>query len=548
VKEHNYGVADVEKIKRWSPVWIIPIVTALIGAWILFYHFSHQGPVVMLVTTTADGVEAGKTKIKSRSVDVGRVETVTLSDDLGQVRIRARLNDGMDKLLSQDSAFWVVKPQIDREGISGLGTMLSGAYIEVLPGSKGKGDKNSYQLHDTPPLTSPDTKGLRIVLTSEKSGQLNVGDPVLFRGYRVGTVETRDFTPAERLMRYQLFITAPYDQLITTNVRFWKNSGVAFDLSAQGIRMEMGSLSTLISGGVSFDVPEGWEHGELAIEKAEYQLFDNKRNIQESLYTAHKDYLLFFTDSVSGLQPGAPVEFRGIRLGTVAQVPFYKEGIPQRLDNRYRIPVLIRIEPERFQKTNVDNADFERRRLVAESRGMRASLKPASLLTGSLYVDLDFYPQAKPWKGPHAIFGYPVVPTISVGLAQIQQKLIQTLDKINTIPINPMINEATNTLVESQKTMKLTQQAMKSLSSIIASKEMKTLPQDMQKTLRELRLSLKGVQPGSPAYSKMVGNMQHLDHVLRELQPILHTLNEKSNALMFEASAGNDPQPKRVAK
>ncbi|HED3030605.1 TPA: intermembrane transport protein PqiB, partial [Serratia marcescens] len=330
--ENNHSVADVEKIKRWSPVWIIPIVTALIGAWILFYHFSHQGPVVTLVTTTAEGLEAGKTKIKSRSVDVGVVETVTLSDDLSKVMVQARLNAGMEKLLRQDSAFWVVKPQIGREGVSGLGTLLSGAYIELQPGSKGKDGKDNYQLLDAPPLASPDAKGLRIVLDSEKLGQLNAGDPVLFRGYRVGSVETSYFDPKERAMRYQLFITAPYDQLVTTNVRFWKDSGVAFDMSAQGMRVEMGSLTTLFSGGVSFDVPDGWDRGEQAKEKAEYRLFDNQRSTQDSLYTVHKDYLLFFSDSVRGLQPGAPVEFRGIRLGTVAQVPFYKDGMAQRLD------------------------------------------------------------------------------------------------------------------------------------------------------------------------------------------------------------------------
>ncbi|MGQ8705767.1 intermembrane transport protein PqiB [Serratia sp. TSA_198.1] len=546
--ENNHSVADVEKIKRWSPVWIVPIVTALIGAWILFYHFSHQGPVVTLVTTTAEGLEAGKTKIKSRSVDVGVVETVTLSDDLSKVMVQARLNAGMDKLLRQDSAFWVVKPQIGREGVSGLGTLLSGAYIELQPGNKGKDGKDNYQLLDAPPLASPDAKGLRIVLDSEKSGQLNAGDPVLFRGYRVGSVETSYFDPKERAMRYQLFISAPYDQLVTTNVRFWKDSGVAFDMSAQGMRVEMGSLATLFSGGVSFDVPEGWDRGEQVKEKAEYALFDNQRSIQDSLYTVHKDYLMFFSDSIRGLQPGAPVEFRGIRLGTVAQVPFYKEGMMQRLDNDYRIPVLIRIEPDRFQKQLGGNFDIEGHLKDAESRGMRASLKSANLLTGSLYIDLDFYPQEKAWKGPRELFGYPLMPTTSGGLAQIQQKLMQTLDKINSLPLNPMINEATKTLAESQKTMQSTQKTMQSLNDIIASKEMKALPQDMQKTLQELNRSVKGFQPGSPAYNKMVGDMQRLDQVLRELQPVLRTLNEKSNALVFEAAGSNDPQPKKANK
>jgi paraquat-inducible protein B len=453
----------------------------------------------------------------------------------------------MEKLLRQDTAFWVVKPQIGREGVSGLGTLLSGAYIELQPGTKGKDDKDDYKLLDAPPLASPDAKGLRIVLNSEKSGQLNAGDPVLFHNYRVGSVETSYFDPKQRTMRYQLFISAPYDQLVTSNVRFWKDSGVAFDMSAQGMRVEMGSLATLFSGGVSFDVPDGWDRGEKAKEKAEYRLFDNQRNIQDSLYTVHKDYLMFFSDSVRGLQPGAPVEFRGIRLGTVAQVPFFKEGIEHRLKNDYRIPVLIHIEPERLKKLGKD-FDFDSSLKDAESRGIRASLKSANLLTGSLYIDLDFNPRDKAWNGPHEWFGYPLIPTTSGGLAQIQQKLVQTLDKINAMPLTPMINEATKTLAESQRTMKSTQKTMKSLNDIISSKEVKALPQEMQKTLQQLNRSMKGFQPGSPAYNKMVGDMQRLDQVLRELQPVLRTLNEKSNALVFEAAVNNDPHPKKANK
>ena len=192
--ETKSGEANVQKVKNWSPVWIFPIVTALIGAWILFYHYSHQGPEVTLITTNAEGIEGGKTTIKSRSVDVGVVMSTTLTDDLTHVEIKARLNSGMEKLLHKDSVFWVVKPQIGREGISGLGTLLSGAYIELQPGSKGP-EPSNYQLLDAPPLAPPDAKGIRVVLDSKKAGQLNPGDPVLFRGYRVGSVETSTFDP-----------------------------------------------------------------------------------------------------------------------------------------------------------------------------------------------------------------------------------------------------------------------------------------------------------------------------------------------------------------
>ena len=253
-KETPQANAKISKLKSWSPVWVIPIVTLLLGAWVLFYHFSNQGPEVTLITYNAEGIEAGKTKIKSRSVDIGVVESVTLDDNFSRVIIKARLNNEMKELLRTDSAFWIVKPTIGRDGVTGLGTLLSGAYIELQPGLAAK-EHFEFTLLDTPPLASPDAKGIRVVLVSDKAGQLNPGDPVLFRGYRVGSVETSNFDMDKRDMRYQLFINAPYDKLISSNVRFWKDSGIAFDMSSQGVHVEMGSIATLLTGGVSFDVP-----------------------------------------------------------------------------------------------------------------------------------------------------------------------------------------------------------------------------------------------------------------------------------------------------
>ncbi len=547
MSDNNQGVADIAKIKRWSPVWIVPIVTALIGLWIIFYHFNNQGPEVTLITTNAEGIQAGKTAIKSRSVDIGTVETVMLSEDLGKVIITARLNSGMNKLLRKDSVFWVVKPQIGKEGVSGLGTLLSGAYIELQPGRNEK-EEDTFALLDSPPLASQDEKGLRVSLESKQSGQLSAGDPVLFRGFRVGSVESSIFDPSSRVMRYQLFISAPYQGLVTTNVRFWQDSGVSFDMSAEGMRVDMGSIATLFSGGVSFDVPEGWALGTTAENNAEYVLFSNKKSIQDSLFTNHEDVLMLFSDSVRGLQPGAPVEFRGIRLGTVAEVPFFMPEIERLKGDDYRIPVLVRIEPDRIDNKFGKDLDIKARLLDSEKDGLRASLKSANLLTGALYIDLDFYPNSKAWIGPKSIEGYPVMPTESSGFAQIQQKVMQTLDKFNSLPLNSLLGEVEQTLKESQNAMKEMQATLNSVNKIAASPEMQNLPKDLQKTLLELNRSMKGFQPGSPAYNKMVGDMQRLDQVLRELQPVLRTLNEKSNSLVFEASVSEDPKPKKAKK
>ncbi|WP_039056323.1 intermembrane transport protein PqiB [Enterobacter sp. Bisph1] len=543
--ENKSGEARVQKVRNWSPVWIFPIVTALIGAWVLFYHYSHQGPVVTLITNNAEGIIGGKTTIKSRSVDVGVVERTTLTDDLNHVEITARLNSGMEKLLHGDSAFWVVKPQVGREGISGLGTLLSGAYIELQPGAKGSAPEQ-YTLLESPPLAPPDAKGIRLILDSNKAGQLTAGDPVLFRGYRVGSVETSTFDTQKRTMSYQLFINAPNDRLVTSNVRFWKDSGIAVDLTSAGMRVEMGSLTTLFGGGVSFDVPEGLELGQPVAEKTAFKLYDDQRSIQDSLYTDHIDYLLFFKDSIRGLQPGAPVEFRGIRLGTVSKVPFFTKSMQQSLNDDYRIPILIRIEPQRIANQFGEDPNMPEHLKELLKRGLRASLKTGNIVTGALYVDLDFYNNAPPVGNMHEYAGYPIIPTMSGGLAQIQQRLMDTLDKINNLPLNPMIQQATTTLSESQKTLKRLQTTLDNLNKLTASQSMQQLPADMQSTLRELNRSMQGFQPGSAAYNKMVTDMQRLDQVLRELQPVLKTLNDKSNALVFEAKRKDDPQPKRA--
>ena len=543
--ETKSGEANVQKVKNWSPVWIFPIVTALIGAWILFYLYSHQGPEVTLITTNAEGIEGGKTTIKSRSVDVGVVMSTTLTDDLTHVEIKARLNSGMEKLLHKDSVFWVVKPQIGREGISGLGTLLSGAYIELQPGSKGP-EPSNYQLLDAPPLAPPDAKGIRVVLDSKKAGQLNPGDPVLFRGYRVGSVETSTFDPKNRSISYQLFISAPNDRLVTSNVRFWKDSGVAMDLTSAGMRVEMGSLATLFSGGVSFDVPEGVDLGQPIVEKTEFKLYDDQKSIQDSLYTQHIDYLMFFTDSVRGLQVGAPVEFRGIRLGTVAQVPYFSNRLHQALSSDYRIPVKIQIEPERLATQFGESPDIRGHLPALIERGLRGSLKTGNLVTGALYIDLDFYPKEPAISNVNTFDGINIIPSVSGGLAQIQQRVMETLDKFNNLPLTPMVQQATNTLSETQNTMRRLQTTLDNLNKITASQSAQELPADMQKTLRELNRSMQGFQPGSAAYNKMVADMQRLDQVLRELQPVLKTLNEKSNALVFEAKDKKDPEPKRA--
>lgn len=571
--------AKVRKISQWSPIWIVPVAAVLIGSWMLFHSLKNQGAVVTLLASNAEGLVAGKTQIKSRSVDIGKVVSVELSQDLKQVVIRARMNPGTDALLNDESQLWVVKPTVGRGGVSGLSTLLSGAYIELQPG-KSSHNKVFFELLETPPQAPPDAPGIRVSLSSSDAAALAVGDPVLYRGYDVGTVERSEFDMQQRLMRYQLFIRAPYDSLVTDNVRFWKASGMALDMSAEGVRVEMASVTTLLGGGVTFDVLEGWPQGEPAKENAEFALFANKKSIQEGLYRERLEYLLFFDESIRGLTAGAPVEYRGVRIGTVASVPyFFKMKNPLQVAFNKGIPVLIHIESGRLYD-NLTLAQLSAELEAAVSRGLVAVLKTGNLLTGGLYIDLNQQDVPVPATAPVAVSvtasagssseagssadtvqtsalvqdalaefaGYKTLPTARSGLGHIEQKVLQALDKVNNLPVEQVLADSSATLKATQALMLQSQQLIKTLDQLAGQQQVQQLPQELQQTLTALRNTLSGLSPGSPVYERMNSNLQSMDKVLRDLQPVVQTLNQQSNALVLGAQAQSEPVPEQGAQ
>lgn len=563
--------AKVRKISQWSPIWIVPVVAVLIGGWMLFHSFSNRGATLTLLASSAEGVVAGKTQIKSRSVDIGKVVSVELSQDLKQVVIKAQMNPGTDALLNEESQLWVVKPTVGRGGVTGLSTLLSGAYIELQPG-KGSNNKVFFELLESPPVAPADAPGVRVYLTSNDASALAVGDPILFHGYEVGSVELSEFDTKQRSMRYQLFIRAPYDALVTENVRFWKASGMALDMSAEGVRVEMASISSLLGGGVTFDVLDGWPQGNKAANNSVFQLFANKKSIQDGLYNEYLEYIVFFDESIRGLTTGAPVEYRGIRIGTVAAAPyFFNVKNPLQLALDKGIPVLIRIESGRlYDKLTLQQLQQEIDNAVAQ--GLKAVLKTGNLLTGGLYIDLNINEDDKPaavvasaTASPTPVsadvagvmtlpmapledttfMGYRVLPTGRSGLGHIEQKVLKVLDKINALPVEQVLSQANTTMTDAQAMMQQAQQLLASLDKIAASNATQQLPAELQKTMQELRQTLSGFSPGSPVYERMNGNLQSLDKVLRDLQPVIQTLNQQSNALVFGADAVADPQPQQ---
>nr|WP_294863492.1 intermembrane transport protein PqiB [uncultured Pseudogulbenkiania sp.] len=540
--DENQHPARTRPLRRLSMVWIVPIIAMLAGLWMIYDTWSKLGPEITLNMASAEGITPEKTTIRVLDVNIGKVTAVRLSPDNKSVRVTARLDADTDSLLSVDSRFWVVKPRIDKTGVSGLGTLLSGAYIQLQPG-KSPERKTEFQALASAPVTGPDVPGLRIRLNGQNVRVLSVADPVLYQGFQVGRVETAHFDPATRQMNYQLFIEQPYDRLVTDTSRFWVASGLQISATAEGLKIRTGSLETLVSGGVAFDVPRGRPLGGRVANMTPFNLYPDQDSINEQYSGRHIDYLAFFDESVRGLTVGAPVEYRGLRIGTVQALPYPLKSQKRWVLGERRIPVLLRIEPDRIESfTQSRPNDWQQEIERAIGEGLNARLKTGSLLTGAVFVDLDFDGKLRE-RHTASVDGLPVLPTTSGGLAQIETKVIALLNKLNGLKLDTTLNTADQTLAEGQRTLSEVRRLTQRLDGLLAQPDTQQLPQDLRGTLQELQQTLNGVSPQSPAYQQLQQSLSTLNQLLREMRPVVRTLDEAPNALLFNRSA-RDPEPK----
>ncbi|NVN55114.1 intermembrane transport protein PqiB [bacterium Scap17] len=533
-----------ESRRRLSPIWIVPIVALLIGAWMVWHNYASRGPLITIEMETAEGIEAGKTLIKTRNVEVGKVESVRLSDNLDKTIVTARMSRDSERMLNADSRLWVVKPRIGREGISGLNTVLSGAYIQLQPGDS-RDEEDHFVALEQPPVTTQDAKGLRIDLTSNDGSVLSDGDPVTYEGFVVGRVESSEFSPSEKEMHYTLYIDSPYNELVTSTTRFWSTSGVSLRLDSQGLQVDVGSLESVLSGGVAFGIPEDLPRGRPVVENTSFTLYSDQEEAREGSFHQAIDYVIMVDDTVRGLSRGAPVEFRGVRLGTVVSVPYRLTHQRVRTLSSFEIPVLIRIEPERLEGQVDDEGvkQWEKRLERLFKRGMRATLKSGNLLTGALFVDLDFYDNPPPYKAD-TFDDIDVMPSVSGGLAQMEAKLNALLDKLNALDVEPVLSNLNKTLSASESLVKRLDKTAGHVDALLGSDEVQKLPGDISTSIDNLNRTLDGLTPDSSAYRKLEGDLERLDRVLKKAEPLLDTLEKNPSSLIFDKPTTRDPIPR----
>ncbi|MFM2484467.1 intermembrane transport protein PqiB [Celerinatantimonas yamalensis] len=528
---------------RFNSIWLVPIVALVVAGWMLYQNWATQGPLIEIVASNAEGLSVGKTKVKARNVDVGEVTSIHLSKDYNHAIIQVRLDNGTRQMLGDDTKFWVIKPRIGREGISGLGTLLSGAYIEMEPGHQG--EKTRFNMLTQAPLSTSEDQGIRLRLRSNGLSKLDVGAPVHFHGYEVGYIEKVGFDLKSADITYRLFIKAPYDELVNSSVQFWLTPGLAIVSSARGVQVKMDSLETLLSGGISFGVTKG-HAGKPVPDFTQFNLYGSKEQAENHRYDQFINYVFLFNSNISGLEEGAPVEFRGIRIGTVTQVPY--NGISfHRLSTMSNpsIPVLARIEPQRldsdFQK-NISLKDWQELLKSQIKLGLRASLETSNILTGAKIIDIDFVPHAKA-PTSETFGGYAAFPTVAGKFNQIQNKLVQILDHLAKAPIQQTMQGVQQTLKQADQSLISLRQSSDQLNQLLKRSTKEQLPTHVRDTLVQINRTLSQYQQQGAMGQSLQQSFKSLQRSLNELQPLLQQLGEHSNALIFDHSRPADKIP-----
>jgi paraquat-inducible protein B len=530
-----------KKRTRVPVVWIIPIVAALVAVGIVVQRYLNEGPTIQISFRTSEGIEPGKTFIKYKDVHIGKVTKVVLSKDYSKIVVTAKMEKDVEGLLVEDSRFWIVKPRVTLSGVSGIGTLLSGEYIGIEPGKSGKSHRDFVGLEGPPPITGG-MSGREFLLRAATLGSLGIGSPIYYRRLNVGQVIGYDLAPDAKSMDIKIFMNAPYDGFVTSDTRFWESSGIHASVGAAGISLRTESVLSMLVGGIAFETPPSATAGKPAPEKSVFTLFDNRDAAMAPLMSETERYALYFSESLQGLSVGAPVTLLGLPIGEVTEVSL--DYVPETQNVRTRVEVmtyqyrLLR----HLGKTDVAMAKAmsreERHKFMqqlVEGKGLRAQLRTGSLISGQLYVALDYFPDAPRARIDRAKEP-PRFPVVPGKMENIEIQLKSLLTKLDKVPVEEIGNDLKKTLETLDKTL---QSADRTLTRV----DVETLP-EAKKTLEDLRRAVTAAErvlsntdntllgPDAPAQQELRDALQEIARSARAIRLLADTLERNPEALL----------------
>ena len=510
-------------------IWIIPAIAALIGVWLALDAIGDFGRSITIRFDTAEGLESGKTLIRYKDVNIGEVKTVTLSKDRKHVLVTARIDKTAHELIVEDTQFWVVRPRFTGGQLSGIGTLLSGAHISVGAGQSKKHKRAFVGLEVAPILTS-DLPGRQFQLHAQDLGSVDIGAPIYFRHIKVGEVIAYTLDQNGRGVSLKIFIQAPYDQFVGTGARFWNASGIDLALDANGVRLHTQSLASVLLGSVAFETPPQVLSDTPAAPNTIFTLYHDRDLAMKLPDGEAQMFVMHFKESLRGLVPGAPLDFRGVQVGEVVSVGAAYDPVRE----WFYFPVKAVLYPERIRllipdskQTNI--AERVKRGLykaVAE-RGFRAQLRTGNLLTSQLYVALDFFKNAEKVKLDWNT-ALPELPTVQGNFEELQVSLAQILKNLEKVQFHEIAADL-------QKTLKTLDNSLKSIDKLVEGLDKNTGP-ELTQALQEFRATLRRAEQtlasDAPLQQEVRDTLREVSRAAQSLRALTDMLERQPEALL----------------
>jgi paraquat-inducible protein B len=443
--------------RRWIPrlVWVVPIVAAVIGISLLFRNWENEGPRITISFLSGEGVQVGKTLVKYRDVTVGSVSAVGLSADHQTVVVSASLSKDAASLLKADAQFWIVRPRIGVGSVSGLDTLLSGVYIGMKTGTAAL-HKREFVGLENPPALSHGPRGRELELHAARAGSLAIGAPVYFRQFQVGRVIDENLK-SDGSTRVTIFVEAPYDGFVKPVTRFWNASGIDVKLGTDGLNVQTESLAAVLAGGLAFDDGPTEAIPAAAGIPGQFTLYKNESEAMAPPDGDPHYVRMRFSQALRGLEVGAPVEFVGVDIGFVVAVDLGYDGH----DKSFPVIVTAKLYPRRmgqaYEALAAQGKTESEETLAAfvgtlVNRGLRAQPRSGSLLTGKLYISLDFLPAS-----PRAAFDASIrpleLPTVNGTFQELEANVGRLVKKVNDLPLEKIAADLHTDLTDLHETL-----------------------------------------------------------------------------------------------
>jgi paraquat-inducible protein B len=432
----------LDRRKRLSLIWAIPIVSALIGGWLAWRTLAERGPLITITFESASGLTAGQSHVTDKDVDMGLVERIGLSKDLQRVVVTVRMNREAEPLLTDKAEFWIVKPRFFAGAVTGLETLVSGSYIELQPSAAGGEPTRDFNGLETPPVLTSDVPGHTLLLRAPRLGNISLGSPVFFRDLDVGEVLGWDIGNMAEHVTVHAFVRAPYDQYVHDNSRFWNASGATVALGPNGLQLKVESLRAVLLGGIAFDTPHQGRGFPVASENHVFPLYDDEDAAESATFPRRLHFVAYFQSSVAGLAPTAAVTLRGIKIGEVRSVGLQYD----KASDSVVAQVDFSVEPERIGELNLPSGgDLDASMADLVRRGLRVRLDSASLLTGQKQLAMDIYPGMPPVELKKVGDTY-IVPVLPGGSEDIVATAGALMAKLDAIPLQQIGDDLSKTL------------------------------------------------------------------------------------------------------